>query len=134
MPLRLEITVPARVRVGEPVPMVLTLRNDGPTSVDVWLATGLRQPSYEVAVHRLDGTLVWRRLAGQTIAGTLEPVSLEPGGRLDLAHAPGPVWDQRDQAGRPVPPGVYSARGQLTEADLGGAWPVTDDRPFTIEP
>ena len=130
MPLRLEITVPARVRVGEPVPMVLTLRNDGPTSVDVWLATGLRQPSYEVAVHRLDGSLIWRRLAGQAVGGTLQPVSLDPGGTLDLAH----VWDQRDLEGRPVPPGVYSARGQLPEAELGGAWPVTEDRPFIIEP
>ena len=123
MPLTLQLVVPTRVRAGEPVPipMVLTLMNEGGESAAAWLEIGRRGPYFDLAVHRADGSLVWRRQAGQIADGTMQPVSLEPGGRLDLGH----VWDQRDLEGRPAPPGAYSARA----ADGRGArWRVAGHR------
>ena len=109
--LSLRLDVPSRVWQGERVPIVLTLANHGRTSQDFLLGVGMRRPHFDVTVSREDGSLVWRRLAGMTIAGVLKNLRLEPEGTMEFAH----VWNQHGLDGSPVPSARYLVTGRLEE-------------------
>lgn len=70
-----------------------------------------RDDRFEVAIVDADGGVV-RLLAVD------EPLEGDPSARKASAHCFG--WDGRDDAGRPVPPGVYRLRLTLEEADRSG--------------
>jgi hypothetical protein len=103
--MRVEITVPAEVRRGDSVPIALRLVNDSDTAVDV--ALGGRPVAFDVTVVRTDGTLVWRRMAGETVTAILQLRTVAAGESIDFRTA----WNQRSASGAPVPAGEYSVTG-----------------------
>jgi hypothetical protein len=77
-------------------------------------------------VSREDGALVWRRLEGEVVPAILRLEQLAPGAELALEA----IWDGRDQAGRVLPPGSYSLRGEVL---TDGTPLVTPEHWFRIE-
>src|SRR5881296_2893568 len=109
--LRFELVVPAEVREGAAVPIVLRLTNTREEPLELHLLG--RTIAFDITVARADGRLVWRRLEGAAIHVILQIKLLAPGETLELRD----VWRQRDSAGRPVGPGTYNVQGALpTEA------------------
>ncbi|HXF96323.1 MAG TPA: BsuPI-related putative proteinase inhibitor [Gemmatimonadales bacterium] len=106
-PLRFELHAPGRVRAGEPIPITLRLTNTGSSPIELHLMG--RAIAFDITVARDDGTVVWRRLASAAVQGILQIRRLAPGETLELTD----VWHQRDEAGRPVPPGLYLLQGVL---------------------
>jgi hypothetical protein len=105
--MTLHLTVPPRVRVGEPVPVVLGVTNHSNAPLTLYLKG--RPIAFDVVVRREGGGIVWRRLHGATIAMVLRVETLAPGDSLRLEE----IWPQRTQAGAPVEPGDYTVTGEL---------------------
>jgi len=105
--MTLHLSVPPRVRAGEPVPVTLSVTNSGTTPLTLYLKG--RPIAFDVVVRRKDGEIVWRRLHGATIAMVLRVETVSPGDSLRLED----VWPQRTQAGDPVEPGDYTVTGEL---------------------
>jgi hypothetical protein len=105
--LRLELEAPAEVPAGAVVTIRLRLRNTGAEPAVVYLLG--RAITFDIVITRVDGDTVWRRLSGEPVQAIIQVRQLEPGGELLLED----VWDQRDRAGKPVPPGDYRVRGLL---------------------
>jgi hypothetical protein len=68
-----------------------------------------RPIAFDVTITRADGSVVWRRLEGQTIPAILRIELLPAGGVMELAG----TWDQRTNAGEPTGPGIYRVQGTL---------------------
>jgi hypothetical protein len=105
--MTLHLTVPARVRVGEPVRVALSVTNRGTVPLTLYLKG--RPIAFDIVVRRGGGEIVWRRLHGATIAMVLRVETLPPGDSLRLEG----VWPQRNQSGGPVEPGDYTVTGEL---------------------
>jgi uncharacterized protein (DUF58 family) len=105
--MTLHLSVPPRVRAGEPVPVTLSVTNRGTTPLTLYLKG--RPIAFDVVVRRKGGEIVWRRLHGATIAMVLRVETVPPGDSLRLED----VWPQRTQAGAPVEPGDYTVTGEL---------------------
>jgi hypothetical protein len=105
--MRVEIEVPAEVGRGDSVPILLRLVNDADTAVDVALQG--RPVAFDVTVTRAGGEQVWRRLAGETVTSILQLRTLAARESLEFRTS----WDQRSDAGAPVPPGEYVVRGAI---------------------
>jgi uncharacterized protein (DUF58 family) len=105
--MTLHLSVPPRVRVGEPVPVTLSVTNRGTTPLTLYLKG--RPIAFDIVVRRKGGEIVWRRLHGATIAMVLRVETLSPGDSLRLEE----VWPQRTQTGAPVQPGDYTVTGEL---------------------
>lgn len=111
-PMRFEIEIPPEVRQGEPVPVTLRLSNTSHQPITVYLMG--RLTAFDIEVANEAGSIVWRRLAGQTIPAILGVRTLSPGEALTFEGS----WPQRDQSGRPVPAGIYTLTGVLpTDAE-----------------
>jgi hypothetical protein len=106
-----ELELPARVNVGEPVPMRLKVRNDGAEPAELAL-TG-SPIAFDIVVEQLDGTEVWRRLRGDAVSMMLQVTILQPGQSLEFTHR----WDQRDTSGRAVRAGTYTVGGSVSTPD-----------------
>lgn len=105
--LRLEIALPAEVRSGETVSIVLRARNTGSTRIVLYLQG--RTIAFDITIARGDGEAVWRRLDGQVTPSILQVRELAPGERLELDAE----WDQRGNDGNLVPPGAYRVDGTI---------------------
>jgi hypothetical protein len=105
--MRFDIIAPSDVRQGDPVPVTLRLTNTSGRPLTVYLQG--RPTAFDIVVKNEAGTVVWRRLEGQMITAILGVRTLEPGAMLSFDD----VWPQRDQAGRPAPPGLYTITGSL---------------------
>lgn len=105
--LRLTLTFRDTVTAGEPVPVTLRAENVTDRRLDLYL-TG-REVTMDLVVTNTAGDTIWRRLEGEVIPMVLRLESLEPNGSLELTA----TWPGRDQAGHPVPPGVYHVRGSI---------------------
>jgi hypothetical protein len=124
--MRLQISVPARVRAGEPVPVTLTVTNQSDVPLTLHLMG--RPEAFDVVVRRAGGEVVWRRLEGATIAMILRVETLAPGDSLRFED----VWLHRTNAGIPVEPGDYTVTGELPTARPG---PLrTSPAPLHIDP
>ena len=112
--LRFEIDIPPAVPNGEPVPIVLRVRNVGDKPLELYL-TG--QPiAFDITITRADGTQVWRRLEGAAISAILRIEVLGPREVLEFKDA----WDQRQDDGKPAGPGVYRY-GSSSYGETGSA-------------
>jgi intracellular proteinase inhibitor BsuPI len=89
------------------VPLVFRVANPGPAAVTLQLQG--REPTADFEVTDSAGRVVWTRLKGQTVLGVLRLYPLAPRQTLTFRH----VWNQRSDAGRPLPPGEYRVRGIL---------------------
>ncbi len=108
-PLVLLLDVPATARAGEEVPVAVTIVNRGAGPVEV----GGLHP--DVVVAREDGTEVWRRSRHEPPGPATRPVAtLRPG----EMRGSGSSWNQRDDGGRPVPPGTYRIRAEADAMQL----------------
>lgn len=105
--LGLDLGLPPRVRVGEPVTFVLRLENRTPRALDLYLRG--RTTTFDVVVARPSGKVAWQRLEDEIIPAILHLRTLAPSERIELEV----VWDQRTRQGEPLEPGEYVARGQL---------------------
>ena len=106
-----ELELPARVNVGEQVPMILRVRNGGTEPAELAL-TG-SPIAFDIVVDQPDGTEVWSRLHGETVSMMLQVATLQPGESLEFKHS----WDQRDNDRQAVPAGTYTVRGSLAAPD-----------------
>ena len=91
---------------GETVEMKLTLRNAGDEPVSFYLGGS---PAYDFVVSTTDGELVWHWMCAKFALASLGNETLEPGEELEFIGE----WEQIDNRGEPVPPGVYSVRAGL---------------------
>jgi hypothetical protein len=102
--LRLEI--PSEVRAGEPLLLRMAYKN--PSARPVQLTLGGR-PAYDFIVTTPEGVEVWRWTHGAIILEILEVKTVMPKGELRFTAE----WNQVDNKGVPVPPGIYLVRGRL---------------------
>jgi hypothetical protein len=110
------LDVPSSTKLGDEVPIAVTLVHRG-------AAPELGHVSPDVVVTRDDGSEVWRRSRHAAVA----PPSPAPRG--SEMRGSGYVWDQRDDAGRPVPPGAYRVRAEAAALEL-----VSEPRLIIIAP
>lgn len=106
-PMTLHLVMPARVRVGEGVPITLRLTNADRRAADVYLQG--RPAAFDIVITRRDGTPVWRRLEGAVVPAVLQVRSLAPGAVLEFHDS----WPQRTNLGAAVEPGDYLVTGVL---------------------
>ena len=100
------LDVVSQAPYGETVQMKLTLRNVSDGTVSFVLGG---RPPYDFEVSTPDGEQVWNWKCGQVIEEPLDGKTLEPGEELEFVGE----WEQVDNRGEPVSPGVYLARGGL---------------------
>jgi uncharacterized protein (DUF58 family) len=105
--MTVELSVPAHVRAGEPVPLTVRATNRGTAPVTLYLRG--RPIAFEVIVTDARGKVVWRRLKGATISMVLQVRELKPGESLTLED----IWPQQTNAGAAVEPGEYHLKAQL---------------------
>ena len=103
----LQMVLPARVHVGEEVPITLRLTNMSRLPVTTYLQG--RPVTFDVIVSRADSSVVWRRLQGSFVSAILQVRTLPPGESLEFKEK----WSQRGNSGKPVPPGEYLVTGIL---------------------
>ncbi len=117
--MRVELVVPPRVALGQPVPMTLRIRNTKDRPITLYLQG--RPIAFDLVVEQPDGEVVWRRLEGAAVSAILGIRTLAPGEVLDLKES----WKQQTRTGRRVSPGEYSVRGSvLTDREPIRAGPV----------
>ena len=104
--LALELDAPPAARLGETVPLRLSLSHAGDHPVQVALGG---RPAYDFVIAQPDGTEVWRWSYGQFVQQILQLTTVRPGEAVDFTAA----WSQRDNAGKAVPAGAYVVRGIL---------------------
>ena len=102
-PVVLLLDVPPRARIGVEVAIAATLVNRGDASESVPAA------GPDIVITRADGTEVWRRSRHAPRASATPAAALKP----REMRGSGYTWDQRDDAGRQVPPGTYHVRATI---------------------
>jgi hypothetical protein len=105
--LRLELEVPDEVQLGDPVLVVIRARNLTERVLSLHLLG--TEIVYDILVWRMDGTLIYRRLEGQSVPMVLRIVTLEPREELTLRG----TWNQRTSGGETVEPGSYRVQALL---------------------
>lgn len=98
---------PARVKIGEPVPLLLTVFNPEKTAVTLYLMG--RVPTADFLIADSGGRTVWSLRHGETLMASLQVHRLAAGKSLSFRQ----IWDQRSNSGKPVPAGHYLVRGVL---------------------
>jgi hypothetical protein len=117
--MQVQLVVPPKVAVGQPVPIALRIRNTQDRPITLYLQG--RPVAFDLVVEQPDGEVVWRRLEGATVSAILGVRTLAPGEVLDLKES----WKQVTRTGRRVSPGEYSVSGSvLTDREPIRAGPV----------
>ncbi len=117
--LEVTLSVPSSVRQGEPVPLLLTVRNVGNEPVHLEIAL----PEADFAVLTEEGEEVWRWSHGKAFPEVMQMITLQPGEARTYRE----VWRQVDNDGRPVPAGNYSVVGIFAST-------LEDEQSLTIIP
>lgn len=105
--LRWKLAAPASVSLGASVAVAGTVENA--TDRDLTLYLRGREPTFDLEVADAAGGTVWRRLHDSIVPAVLRVETLAPGAALAFAH----TWDQRSNAGAPVPRGEYALTVRL---------------------
>lgn len=96
-----------KYRVGEEVPLILTLTNLADTSLELTFPSA---KTHDFIVRDERGRTVWQWSSGRAFAQALTERTLVAGGRLKRDA----VWDGRDNQGKPAKAGQYEAEGWFT--------------------
>jgi hypothetical protein len=121
--LSIELVLPASVRAGQRVQIMLRGQNRTERSIDLYLRG--RTTIFDVIVARAAGEVVWRRLEDEIIPAIVHLRTLAPAEQFELVT----VWDQLTKSRRRVEPGEYTARGLLL---VEGEPLETPSAPFRI--
>ena len=105
--LRLALELPARVRAGEEITIVLQATNVTDRTLELYLQG--REPTADVVVRTSSDRVVWHRLAGGAVAAILRLEPLAPDATLTVRV----TWTQVGDDGAPIAPGVYEVSAQL---------------------
>jgi Intracellular proteinase inhibitor len=105
--MTLHLVLPARVRLGEKVPITLQMKNTSRKPATAYLQG--RPVAFDIIITRRDGTPVWRRLEGAIVPAVLQVRSLAPGAVIEFHD----TWPQRTNLGAAVGPGDYLVTGVL---------------------
>lgn len=105
--LRLALEVPARVRAGEEITIVLRATNVSDRTLELYLQG--REPTADVTVRTSSNAVVWHRLAGVAVPGILRLEPLAPGATLTVSV----TWNQIGDDGAPVAAGVYQVTARM---------------------
>lgn len=108
--------------LGEPVHMALEVRNAGSGLLTFQFPTSQR---YDFLVVREDGVPVWQWSRDKAFAQVLGTLVLAPGEVRVYRER----WDQRDDEGRPVPPGWYVVEGLFPPERVVGPVRLYTPRP-----
>jgi hypothetical protein len=103
--LRVTLSVPRQVRVGEHVPGTLTLYNPGRRALEVRLPGRPDSASFDVTASGPDGREVWRLRPPAAPPAGEHVRSIGPRGSLAVTFN----WPQR------VPPGTYRLQGIFSD-------------------
>jgi len=127
-----ELQIPSATRPGEPVPLILVVRNT--SNRPVWLETGDSTYAFNFMVTGPDGVEIWNRLhsiPSGPIPAILKTYALAPGDSVKYQE----TWNQQTDRGRRVTPGTYSVRGALnTNQDRSDEFDMaTESKILTIE-
>lgn len=95
---------------GEPVEMTLRLTNCASAPITRIFQTEQR---YEFTVFNEDGEEIWRWSEGMEFANTQDEQTFQPNEQQTFVE----VWDQTDNAGEPVEPGLYQISVESTGCD-----------------
>ena len=98
---------PETAPAGTLLYIIMRIQNPSEQKLELYLSG--RETVCDLTVTNAAGDVVWRRLEGEVTQGILRLELLEPGQTLEFRE----TWDQRDNAGLPVPPGTYSVRGAV---------------------
>ncbi len=98
---------PETVPAGTAIPIAVRIENKSAEPLELYLRG--REIAYDVLVTAPGGDVVWRRLEGEVVQAILRLEVLGPGQALEFRDS----WDQRDNAGELVAPGVYTIRGAV---------------------
>ena len=116
-------------RAGQAVRMTFRVVNTSNKAVTYNFGSGQR---FDVTATNAAGTLVWDWATGKLFSQNLSSLPLAPGKALAYST----VWNGRDLAGHPVPPGVYTLSAHLTSdnqpAITGGVVVNTDPDPTNM--
>jgi hypothetical protein len=105
--LRWETQAPEQARVGETVPITLSLRNVGTKPIELHLRG--RTVAFDIVVTAPDGRVAWRRLEGASLPAILRLELLAPGQQLTFSD----TWTQKSDRGQQVAPGIYTVHGEF---------------------
>ena len=94
------------VMVGEKARFKVFLKNAGKTVARISFPTSQR---FELQISR-KGTVVWTWSNSRVFTQAISEVEIKPGKKLEFEA----TWDQTDNNGSPVGPGVYTAKGTVT--------------------
>ena len=105
--LQHSLVVPGRVHVGDSVPLLLTLRNRGDSTIAV--EGEVHERVEFIVTRRLDSAVIWRAYPDVMVAILFDTDTMRPGATRTFRE----TWGQRDDSGRAVPPGTYCVYGFL---------------------
>ena len=106
---------------GERATFTLVARNAGTTPVSLTFSSAQR---FDLVILEASGREIWRWSQGKVFAQVMGTQTLAPGETISFDAQ----WDQRDAAGKAVPPGNYTARAWLTARGV----PQQAQAPFTV--
>ena len=95
------------VTAGTPVRLVLELKNLSDETLNFNFSSGKQ---YDFEVDNADKQMVWSWSQDKFFTQALSTLTLGPKETVKFAQN----WDQKDNAGRQVPAGVYRVTGMLT--------------------
>jgi len=98
---------------GIPVRLVLEVKNLSDEPVTFTFSSGKQ---YDFDVHDADNQLVWRWSHDKVFTQAFSELKLGPKEQVKFT----PIWDQKDNEGRQVPPGSYRVTGMMTSIGGGG--------------
>jgi Intracellular proteinase inhibitor len=105
--MTLELVLPDTVRAGQAVTLTLRLVNQSRKAATLY-SQG-RPTAFDIVISHSGGRPVWHRLYRKTITSVLQVRTMAAGEVLEFTD----TWNQRDDAGREVPPGEYRVVGIL---------------------
>lgn len=110
LPLRLTLELPKEVLSGESLSLKLKIENTS----DRVLNLKIGYAPYDFIVTTPDNTEVWRWSHGKAFPLMTQPLLLQPGEIKEYSE----TWDQLDNEGYPIPPGIYFVKGIFRGARL----------------
>lgn len=93
-------------KLGETVKMTVKLTNNSSEAISTYFPSGQK---YDLTVLCVKKLVRWKWSRGKMFTMAIQPLLLQPGKSISYAW----TWDQKENGGRPVPPGTYYVVGEI---------------------